>query len=73
MDEINEMDTTIFDQKDNDKKFDAVVCSSANYIVKGFENYLLLMDLVRPYSTEIFAELSKTFEYYVNIVKESIY
>lgn len=45
---------------------DVVVCATSNFIVKNFEKYLLLMDLLRPLSLSIFNSLLYSFEYYVN-------
>jgi hypothetical protein len=50
---------------DEEKDNDVVVCATANFIVKNFEKYLLLMDLIRPYSLEIFTSMLYSFEYYV--------
>ena len=44
---------------------DVVVCSSSNNIVKSFETYLQLMDILRPISLEVFMGLTQTIDYYV--------
>jgi len=44
---------------------DVVVCSSSNNIVKTFETYLQLMDILRPISLEVFMGLTQTIDYYV--------
>ena len=46
---------------------DVVACSTANFIVKNFEKYLLLMNLIRPYAFEIFDGLKSTFEFLVKL------
>lgn len=50
------------DKEDND----TVVCATANFVVKNFDKYLLLMDLIRPFALEIFTSLLYSFEYYVS-------
>ena len=51
---------------------DVVVCSSSNNIVKSFETYLQLMDILRPISLDVFMGLTQIIDYYVSFLKYSI-
>jgi len=47
---------------------EVVVCPSSDMIVKNFETYILLLNLLRPNALEIVTGLVTTFELYVNAI-----
>lgn len=47
---------------------DVVVSSSSTDIVKGFETYLQLMDILRPISFEVFKGITQIIDYYVDFI-----
>ncbi len=74
IDDIQDNDKTFIEEKIEEKQSnektedeDVVVCATSNFIIKNFEKYLLLMDLLRPHSLNIFNSMLSSFEYYVSI------
>jgi len=52
---------------------EVVVSSTSNFIVKNFEKYLLLMNLIRPNAIEIFTGLVSTFEFFVTFLFKQLF
>lgn len=81
IDEINENDTTMMIGSLSDKHLggggsnqnlggtsgEVVVSATSDIIVKSFETYILLLNLLRTQSFEIFTGLVKVFEFYVSL------
>lgn len=79
IDDINEHDTTMMtnggslslDKKNSDHKSvnldesEVVVCPASDMVVKSFETYVLLLNLLRTHSFEIFTGLMTAFDLYV--------
>lgn len=75
IDEMNENDTTFVSNgskgdsltnlQNGDEEHEVVVCPSSDIIVKNFETYVLLLNILRPQAFEIFTSLVTTFEFYV--------
>ena len=62
--------TSEINKTPTEEEQEVVATSTANFIVKNFDKYLMLMNLIRPHALEIFKGLVGTIELFVIFMSE---